>query len=96
MYSKTKTTLSFSINTVNALQNKQGIIFVSSGNGDTINSAVAISFLPGGYRNNNNGNYNNMGNNGYFWSATESGDNAWKRNLNYNNTTVKRKNNNKS
>ena len=73
----------------------RGIIFVSSENGVTINLMVAISFLPGGYRNNNNGSYNNMNNNGYFWSATESGDNAWKRNLNYNNTDVNRNNNNK-
>ena len=52
--------------------------------------------LPGGYRNNNNGNYNNMGNNGYFWSSTaNNSNNAWNRNLNYNNSNVNRNNNNK-
>jgi len=56
---------------------------------------AAFTALPGGYRN-NNGNYNNMGNNGYFWSATENNsNNAWNRNLNYNNSNVNRNNNNK-
>jgi len=73
----------------------QGIIFVSSENGVTINLMVAISFLPGGYRNYNNGDYNNISNNGYFWSASVSGSNAWNRKLNYNNTDVNRNNNNK-
>ena len=51
--------------------------------------------LPGGYRN-NNGNYNNMGNNGYFWSSTaNNSNNAWNRKLNYNNSEVNRNNNNK-
>jgi uncharacterized protein (TIGR02145 family) len=53
------------------------------------------SGLPGGYRN-NNGNYNNIGNNGNWWSASEnSTTNAWNRNLNYNNGNVNRNNNNK-
>ena len=35
---------------------------------------------------NNNGTYNNIGNNGNWWSSTEnSTTNAWNRNLNYNN-----------
>ncbi|MFA4907160.1 MAG: FISUMP domain-containing protein [archaeon] len=54
-----------------------------------------ISALPGGYRN-NNGTYNNIGNNGNWWSATENNsNNAWNRNLNYNNSDVNRNNNNK-
>jgi len=58
-------------------------------------SVLAKTALPGGYRN-NNGNYNNMGNNGYFWSATENNsNNAWNRKLNYNNSDVNRNNNNK-
>jgi len=37
-----------------------------------------------------------MGNNGYFWSATENNsNNAWNRKLNYNNSDVNRNNNNK-
>ncbi|HHS12762.1 MAG TPA: hypothetical protein ENN03_03210 [bacterium] len=39
--------------------------------------------LPGGYRNNNNGNFNDLGNNANFWSATEFGASptiyAWRR-----------------
>ena len=60
------------------------------------NSVVAfVSALPGGYRN-NNGNFNNLGNNDNFWSATENNtNNAWNRNLNYNNSDVNRNNNNK-
>jgi len=73
----------------------RGIIFIFSENGCMSNLEVAISFLPGGYRNYNNGDYNNMSNNGYLWSASESGSNAWNRKLNYNNTNVNRNNNNK-
>lgn len=51
--------------------------------------------LPGGNRN-NNGTFNNVGNNGNWWSATENNTtNAWYRNLNYNNGDLNRNNNNK-
>ncbi len=51
--------------------------------------------LPGGNRN-NNGNFNNIGNNGNWWSASENDtNNAWNRNMNYNNSNVNRNNNNK-
>ena len=83
----------------------RGITFISSENGAMINPScevgsrdpvLAKTALPGGYRNYNNGNYNNMGNNGYFWSATENNsNNAWNRKLNYNNSDVNRNNNNK-
>jgi hypothetical protein len=54
------------------------------------------SGLPGGNRNNNNGNFNNVGNNGNWWSSTENDtNNAWNRNLNYNNGNANRNNNNK-
>jgi len=54
-----------------------------------------FSGLPGGYRN-NNGTFNNIGNNGNWWSSTEnSTTNAWNRELNYNNANVNRNNNNK-
>lgn len=77
------------------VNNQQGITLTSPENGFVNNPAAAISFLPGGYRN-NNGNFNNLGNNGNFWSATENNsNNAWKRKLNYNNTQVNRNNNNK-
>nr|NQU93848.1 hypothetical protein [Bacteroidota bacterium] len=53
------------------------------------------SGLPGGNRN-TNGTFNNLGNNGYFWSSTEnSTTNAWNRNLNYNNDNANRNNNTK-
>jgi len=55
-----------------------------SENEDMINVMSAfILALPGGYRN-NNGTYNNIGNNGNWWSATENNsNNAWYRNLYY-------------
>ncbi len=47
--------------------------------------------LPGGYRNYNNGTFNNIGNNGNWWSATESGStSAWTRGLHYGNSDVRR------
>lgn len=52
--------------------------------------------LPGGNRN-TDGSFNNLSNNGNWWSSTEnSTSNAWNRNLNYNNANVNRNNNNKS
>ena len=61
-----------------------------------INEEAAFTAFPGGYRNYNNGAFNNMGNNGNWWSSTEySSTNAWNRNLNYNNSDVNRNNNNK-
>jgi hypothetical protein len=52
--------------------------------------------LPGGNRN-NNGTFNNVVNNGNWWSASEyDTTNAWNRNLNYNNSNVNRNNNNKT
>lgn len=51
--------------------------------------------LPGGNRK-NNGTFNNVGNNGNWWSSTENNTtNAWNRNLNYNNGNINRYNNNK-
>jgi len=53
------------------------------------------SGLPGGNRN-NNGTFNNIDNNGNWWSSAENNtNNAWNRNLNYNNGNVNRNNNNK-
>jgi len=55
-----------------------------------------FSGLPGGNRN-NNGTFNNVGNNGNWWSASAyDTTNAWNRNLNYNNSNVNRNNNNKT
>jgi len=52
--------------------------------------------LPGGYRASNNGNYYDLGVNGYFWSSTEYGSYyAWYRKLNYNNSEVSRYNHGK-
>jgi uncharacterized protein (TIGR02145 family) len=54
-----------------------------------------FSALPGGNRNNNNGNFNNEGNNGNWWSSSPNGsNNAWNRNLNSDNDNVNRNNNN--
>ncbi len=56
---------------------------------------LLFSGLPGGNRN-TNGNYNNIGNNGNWWSSSEnSATNAWNRNMNRNNGNVNRNNNNK-
>ena len=53
------------------------------------------SGLPGGNRN-NNGNFNNIGDFGCWWSSSENNtNNAWNRNLNYQNGKVNRNNNNK-
>ncbi len=48
--------------------------------------------LPGGNRN-TNGNFNNLGSNGNWWSSTEDGSNAWRRNLNSSNSEVNRNTN---
>ena len=49
-----------------------------------------FSFLPGGYRYYDLGGYNYLTYLGYFWSATDSGDNAWRRDLYCNNPPVYR------
>lgn len=45
---------------------------------------------------NTNGSFNNRGTNANFWSSTESGSNAWNRNLNSNEARVNRNTNNKA
>jgi hypothetical protein len=51
--------------------------------------------LPGG--NSWSGSFNNVANNGNWWSATEyDATNAWNRNLNYSMASVNRNNNNKA
>ena len=66
-----------------------------SENENMINLVAVLTALPGGYRN-NNGNYNNQGNNGYFWSSTENNsDTAWYRVLHYNYSDVSRSSSNK-
>jgi uncharacterized protein (TIGR02145 family) len=58
-------------------------------------AVTSMAGLPGGNRN-NNGTFNNVGNNGNWWSSTENNTtNAWNRNLNYNNGNINRNNNNK-
>ena len=55
-----------------------------------------FSFLPGGYRGDSDGYFDNLGNSGYFWSATEGNtDYAWSRDLACNGTEVYRANYNK-
>jgi len=55
-----------------------------------------VSALPGG-NGNSDGNFNNAGNNGNWWSASENNsNNAYNRNMNYNNENANWNNNNKS
>ncbi len=73
----------------------QGMQFMASENDAVKNLVTAFTAFPGGVRN-NNGNYNNIGKNGNFWSASENNNNnAWNRGLNYDNSDVNRNNNNK-
>ncbi|WP_308602992.1 FISUMP domain-containing protein [uncultured Fibrobacter sp.] len=59
-------------------------------------SSRAFSALPAGNRN-NNGNFNNAGNNANFWSASENNsNNANNWNLNYNNEDFNNNWNNKN
>jgi len=61
----------------------------------TTNKEVTFTALPGGNRN-NNGTFNNIGNNGNWWSSTENNtNNANNWNLNYNNNNLNNNNNNK-
>jgi len=51
---------------------------------------VTFTALPGGYRN-NDGTFNNIGNNGIWWSSTEySTTGAWYRYLSYGSSDVYR------
>jgi hypothetical protein len=60
-----------------------------------IKSLFKCSALFGGWRN-NNGNYNNIGKNGNFWSSSPNdNDNAWNLNINSNNENANMNNNNK-
>ncbi len=73
----------------------RGIQFIVPENGVMNNLVAVLTGLPAGNRN-NNGTFNNIGNNGNFWSSTENNtNNAWNRNLNYNNSNANRNNNNK-
>ena len=53
-----------------------------------------VTFYPAsGYRNNSSGAVNNVGSNGYYWSAVPNSTNNG-RNLNFNSTNVNPLNNN--
>ncbi len=59
-------------------------------------NASGFSGIPGGYRGNGSGNFYTHGNNGYWWSASESGaEDAWSRNLNLLNAVIYRDGNGK-
>jgi uncharacterized protein (TIGR02145 family) len=52
---------------------------------------IGFSGLPGGFRNGNSGNFAFLGNNGCWWSASESGaESAWYRGLFNNNADINR------
>ena len=62
----------------------------SSPNTSATNSS-GFSALPGGYRDDSDGSFDNLGINGYWWSSTEyDGSLAWDRSLNYYNAYVSR------
>jgi len=55
-----------------------------------------VSALPGG-NGNSDGSFNNVGNNGNWWSSSENNsNNAYNRNMNYNNENANWNNNNKT
>jgi len=55
----------------------------------------AVQALPAG--NYNGTTFNNVGNNGNWWTATANGSsNAYNRNMNYNNANVNHNNNNQT
>jgi uncharacterized protein (TIGR02145 family) len=57
---------------------------------------TGFTALPGGVRGNNDGAYNNIGSNGFWWSSTEySSALAWFSNMSFYFTNVNRNNNNK-
>jgi uncharacterized protein (TIGR02145 family) len=59
-------------------------------------ASASASALPGGLGY-SNGSFNNVGNNGNWWSATENdASNAYNRNMNYNNANVNMNNNDKT
>ena len=64
----------------------------NSGGDGTDNYGLTV--LPAGYRS-NGGNFELMGDIGIFWSASESGNNAISRILNYNNSIIYHNNNDK-
>jgi len=54
------------------------------GNNLLTNNSSGFSALPGGYRNYDDGSFNNVGYGGYWWSSTEDNtDYAWGRGMNY-------------
>ncbi len=72
-----------------------GITHWRSPNTGATNSS-GFTALPGGYRYNYDGSFGGMGGTGGFWSATESGSDAWNRHLNYDNANVSRSDNSKT
>ena len=61
---------------------------------DALNDSPSV--LPAGYRN-NDGNFNNQGNNANLWSASENNsNNAYNQNFNNDNANVNQNNNKKN
>ena len=58
-------------------------------------NSSGFTALPGGYRYTNGG-FGELTDTGYWWSSSESGSNAWHRDLHYSNAQVGRYDNNKS
>jgi len=68
---------------------KNSNLLITFGNNQASNNSSGFTLLPGGLR--TNGAFGSLGENGYLWSASETGTlNAWIRRLMYNNDGVDR------
>ena len=74
---------------------ESGTTHWNSPNGDASNSS-GFTGLPGGYRY-FDGTFNDVGNNGYWWSSSEyDTTDSWDRNLNYDDGNANRSINSKT
>jgi uncharacterized protein (TIGR02145 family) len=53
-------------------------------------NSSGFSALPGGFRSYGSGNFSGQGTNGYWWSSSPNGTNAWLRNLSSGDSNVGR------
>jgi len=69
--------------------NFKGYLFIAD------ESLRYVSALPGGNRH-SNGNFNNVGSHGNWWSSSHGGNNAWNRNMSSGSGSVGENQNDKS